>query len=60
MEEAEESLVEVDKSETVLDGEQFIERKLIPHDLNREISEKIQDLIEKKSHNEWKCTQCWR
>ena len=34
--------------------------ELIPGDINREISEKINDLIEKKSHNEWKCRKCWR
>ena len=51
-----------DKSENVtvkLCG-QAIEVDLIPSDLNREISEKINDLIEKKSHNEWKCRKCWR
>ena len=39
-------------------SESFSEGELIPSDLSREISEKIQDLIEQKSQNEWKCTKC--
>ena len=52
--------MEEGKSETVTGVGQVMEGELIPIDLNREISEKINDLIEKKSHNEWKCRKCWR
>ena len=33
---------------------------LIPHQVRKEISEKIQELIEKKDQNTWKCKSCWR
>ena len=47
-----------EKSES--DEEQVSEGELIPCDLNREISEKIQKLIVKKNHNTWKCRKCPR
>ena len=32
--------------------------EIIPRDLNREINEKLHDLIEKKGENNWKCLKC--
>ena len=34
------------------------DEELIPSDLNREISKKIQKLLVKKNHNTWKCRKC--
>lgn len=49
-----------DKSEYNNDVGQVSEGELIPSHLNREINEKIQDMIVKKNQNTWKCRKCLR